>query len=161
MTKARRAMTKASSNPDALIEWEALREQIMDADNYWVCTPRPDGSSHAEAVWGAMLDDSFYLGSGQRSIKNRYISQNTEIAVHMESGADTLIMEGRAVLIDDLAIAEQLLPIYAMKYPYRTSAAELLKHGLYRVELSLVLAWKDSDFTRNAKRWVFKKGKAA
>jgi hypothetical protein len=161
MTKTKRSMMKDYGNPDTLNEWECLREQMINADNYWLCSSRPDGSTQAEPVWGAMLDENFYFASGQRSVKIRDIGPNTEIAVHMESGDDTVIMEGRAALMNDLAIAERLAPIYATKSFYKLTATELLKNGLYRLEPSLILAWEGSDFRKTATRWVFDKKKKA
>lgn len=161
MQKASRSVMKGYGNPDTLDEWECLREQMMNADNYWLCSNRPDGSTQAEPVWGAMLDDNFYFASGQRSVKIRTIAPNAELAVHMETGDDTVIMEGHAALINDLAIAERLLPIYATKSFYKPSASELLKNGLYRLEPSLILAWEESDFRKMATRWEFKKKKKA
>ena len=58
--KASHSMMKNYGNPDALMEWEYLREEMMNADNYWICSTRPDGRP---SVGGLIA-----LGTGSLSV---------------------------------------------------------------------------------------------
>src|SRR5262249_10479676 len=51
---------------------------------------------HAMPVWGIWLEGAFFFGSGRSSAKSRNLASNPEIVVHLESGDETVIVEGRA-----------------------------------------------------------------
>jgi hypothetical protein len=142
---------------EGLIEWEWVREQMTNNRNYWVCSSRPDGRPHAAPVWGGVVDDIIYFGSASSSVKSRNIAERPDVVVHLDNGDDVVIIEGRAELIQDMAIAQQLSLIYAARYPYKPSAEDLISGGLYGVYPELVIAWKETDFRKTATRWEFGK----
>lgn len=148
-----------SKKKEGLIEWQWVRDEMLKSRNYWICTTRADGRPHAAPVWGVAMDDIVYFGTGKSSVKAQNIARNPEIVLHLESGDNCVIVEGRVEVTTDMAIAEKLSPLYGAKYkPFAPSAQELVDGGLFYVQPSLVMAWKESDFPNTATKWVFKKG---
>ncbi len=85
--------------------WDRITEALTGARNYWVCTARPDGRPHAMPVWGLWLGEVFYFVTDRESRKGRNLRVNSWTNVHLESGDDVVILEGRAEeLTDPLAL---------------------------------------------------------
>jgi PPOX class probable F420-dependent enzyme len=142
--------------PDAsgaeILPWSWAVEQLAGSRNYWVSTTRPDGRPHATPVWGLWLDGAVWFSVGRTSVKARNVARNPGIAVHLESGDQVVILEGRAV-----ARRERLGPFldaYEAKYALRPDLV-----ALDAIVLSLspetALTWDERDYPRSAVRWVF------
>ena len=71
--------------------------------------------------------------------------------VHLESGDEVVIVEGRAELLADQDLMAVLDEAYYQKYTVR-----LAGNPTYRVTLSKVFAWSEADFPGSVTRWVFK-----
>jgi hypothetical protein len=93
-----------------VLEWSQVDDRLRTAKNYWLVTVRPDGRPHTVPVWGLWVRGAlFFGGHGQKA---RNILGNPNVAVHLESGDETVVLEGRANgpvvpptdLVDDLAI---------------------------------------------------------
>jgi hypothetical protein len=141
---------------EGLLDWSWVSEQLNGAKNYWICTTRPDGRPHAVPVWGVVLDDIVYFGSSKSAIKTRNLQANALVNLHLESGDDCVIIEGRVIAITDLATLEKMARAYPLKYPSFTPGAEELQANInFAVKPDLVMAWKESDFPKTATRWLF------
>jgi pyridoxine/pyridoxamine 5'-phosphate oxidase len=105
-------------------------------------------------LWGVWLDGAFYFGTDRRSRKARNLAANPALVVHLESGDDTVILEGRAQLVSDATLLSRIDDAYLAKYRLR-----LLGHpgelGVYRLRPQLAFAWREKDFNRSATRWRF------
>src|ERR687898_2091932 len=61
------------SSPDATpTPWEVGREQVVDADTFWLSTVRPDGRPHVTPLIAVWHGDAiwFTTGPGERKAKN-------------------------------------------------------------------------------------------
>ena len=85
------------------MEWSWVVEQLLEARNYWVATVDGRGNPHVTPIWGVWLDDAVCFGTDVESAKGRNIARNPEIAVHLESGDDVVIMNGTATALADEA----------------------------------------------------------
>jgi hypothetical protein len=136
------------------LSWKRATEHLRRARNYWVSSTRPDGRPHAMPLWGVWLDGAFYFGTDRRSRKARNLAANPALVVHLESGDDTVILEGRAELVSDATLLSRIDGAYLAKYRLR-----LLGHpgelGVYRLRPQLAFAWREKDFNRSATRWRF------
>src|SRR4029079_16763461 len=81
---------------EGMLAWSWATERLESARHYWVATTRPDGRPHSMPVWGIWLDGAFFFGSGRNSAKSRNLAANPAIVVHLESGDETVILEGLA-----------------------------------------------------------------
>jgi hypothetical protein len=61
----------------------------------WLGTTRPDDRPHVMPVWGVWIDDIVYFGTAPDSVKALNLASNPAAVVHLESGNDVVIVEGR------------------------------------------------------------------
>jgi len=101
-----------------MLPWSWAAERLEQARSYWVSTTRPDARPHAMPVWGIWLDDAFFFGSGRQSAKSRNLAANPEIVVHLESGEETVILEGRAEAVVDGGLEHRVDEVYGAKYDF-------------------------------------------
>ncbi|MGB3680953.1 MAG: pyridoxamine 5'-phosphate oxidase family protein [Rubrobacteraceae bacterium] len=149
-----------SQGAEGLLSWEWVSGRMAESRNYWISTTRPDGKPHAAPVWGVWIEDILYFGTAPTSRKARNPARNPNVAVHLESGDETVIVEGVAKELanPEPALSEKILAAYAAKYEdpatggeFRLGSAE----GLKAVRPGVVFAWRERDFPRTATRWVF------
>src|SRR5204862_540824 len=107
-----------------LLTWDWVTSQIEKARNYWICTTRPDGRPHAAPVWGLWLDDAVWFSTGRASRKARNLARDPSLVVHLESGDDTVILEGEAEEVSDPAALERFVDAYDEKYAFRPDPGE-------------------------------------
>lgn len=134
-----------------LIEWEWVDQQMAKSRNYWISTTRPDGRPHAAPVWGIWHEGTLYFGSGEGSRKARNFAHQPEIVVHLESGDDTVILEGRVERTTDADLIARVDALYAAKYPYDPTPSKFY----FTLRPRVALAWLETDFTNSATRWDF------
>jgi hypothetical protein len=129
---------------DGLLPWSWAEERLAGAHNYWVSTAGP----HASPVWALWLDDALVFSCGPRSRKARELGRDPRIVVHLESGAEVVIVEGEA---EAISADDAVIDAYERKYGFRADPAE----GWYRVRPRRVLAWTEADFPRSTTRFDF------
>jgi nitroimidazol reductase NimA-like FMN-containing flavoprotein (pyridoxamine 5'-phosphate oxidase superfamily) len=143
-----------TASKKGLLSWEWVDEQMAKSRNYWICSASLAGKPHATPVWGVWLDRVLYFSCARSSRKARNLTANPEITVHLESGDDTVMLEGRASELTDKALRARMVEAYSAKYPPFKPNPEAEPTNLYlAVKPRLVLAWREQDFTNSATRW--------
>lgn len=128
--------------PEGMLAWSWADEQLERAHNYWVATAGP----HASPVWAVWAERTLVFSCGGSSRKARALARDPRIVVHLESGADVVIVEGKAEQVD---VTAELLAAYAEKYgPVEASIG-----NWYRVRPNRVLAWREEDYPLSATRF--------
>ncbi len=147
----------AGNDDLALMSWAWVTEQMENARSYWVGTTRPDGRPHVMPVWGVWIDDVFYFGTAPDAVKARNLASNPAAVVHLESGDDVVIVEGRAqkMVEMDAELYERVAAAYAPKYDGFAPNSPSVNEPLYAVHPQVVFAWLEHDFPRTATRWQF------
>jgi hypothetical protein len=140
----------------------AVVEQLAGARSYWVCTTRADGRPHAMPVWGLwlgspmdVLGGSLAFSTDPRSLKARNLLRDPRIVIHLESGDDVVVLEGRARTLDvtaDATLVAAFVTDYDRKYSVKVEPGP--EFGLYALSPDVVLAWQEVDFPGTATRWV-------
>lgn len=144
-------------DPDKLagmLDWSWAEERLTQAHNYWLATTQPDGKPHAMPIWGVWLDATYYFSTGRASHKGRNLAQNPEVVIHLESGDEVVIMEGRAEEVSEAALISRMADIYAAKYNGIRPVSDQ-GSAVYAVPPRLVFGWLESDFPNTATRWQF------
>lgn len=138
-----------STDPDGMLPWEWADRRLARAEHYWICTTRTDGRPHARPIWGAWVDHCFFFDGG--GSWRRDIAANPAITVHLESGAEAVIVEGTVEVVEtlDADVARRVVESYAARYPYRPETVA----GMYVVRPQVVFAWR--DFAKDATRFHF------
>lgn len=141
--------------PEGMLSWSHVEERMSAAHNYWVATTRSDGRPHVTPVWGLWVDGTFYFGGTPRSRKARNLADNPNVAVHLESGADVVILEGTAEVVTDPdpSLSERVAAASIAKYGTGSSDIE----GSYAVRPRVVLAWLENSLPSTATRWLFER----
>jgi hypothetical protein len=131
-----------------LLPWSRIGGQLEGARNYWVCTTRADGRPHTAPVWALWLDDAVWFSTDAESVKGRNMARDPRIVVHLESGDDTVILEGEV----EPALADER---YARAYEAKYGWAVEVGSPVYVLRPRVAQTWTEQDFPRNATRWVF------
>jgi hypothetical protein len=120
-------------------DWAWVDAQLRDAGIYWV-VPRGHGHPHTRPVWGVWSERSLYLSVGSPIIA-RALQEDPMVTVHLASGTDVVIVEGR---VTGPCIETQILAQYDAKYDWSYTIDE---YGpLTSVAPSTVLAWRSTDW---------------
>ena len=134
---------------EGTLPWSHVNERMAQARNYWIGTVSPEGRPHTVPTWGVWVEGTLYFGGGPQTRWSRNLAANPQVAVHLESGDDVVILEGQVERISDPQhpLLAGIDDAYEVKYGMR--------HGppVWVLRPRVVLAW--SQFPANATRWRF------
>jgi PPOX class probable F420-dependent enzyme len=133
------------------LPWSWVEELLVAARSYWVCTTRDDGRPHAMPVWGLWLGDRLQFSTDPTSLKGRNLTARPDIVVHLESGDDVVVIEGRVTPMQSDRVGA-FCDAYDEKYAYRPQP-DNPAYGLYELAPDRVLAWREADFPTSATRF--------
>jgi hypothetical protein len=147
-----------SDDGQGLLGWSAVEQRLVSARNYWVSTASPSGVPHAMPVWGVWLKGCFLFSTGPRTRKARNLVANPRAVVHLESGAQLVVVNGVARRIFDTDLIGSFVSAYNPKYRWTFTVADLSSGELFEVRPLKAFAWlgdEGSDFSATGTRWVF------
>ncbi len=139
--------------------WAAAERRLKASRNYWITSTRRGGRAHAIPVWGLWLDGAVYFSSDPASVKGRNVAARPDIVIHLESGDEAVILEGRAECVTDGAELKRFADVYEKKYAFRVDTDNPM-YGVYRLHPDVALTWSERAFQASATRWVFPKQRA-
>jgi len=133
-------------NTTDLLGWDQVLTRLVEAQNYWLCTVRPDGRPHVIPVWGVWANDRIYCDGSPQTRHARNIAINPKIALHLESGSEVVIIEGtcREMPNPDPKLSKEIAAAYCKKYAaagYTPKPDQWTAGGLYEITPSTALAW--------------------
>jgi PPOX class probable F420-dependent enzyme len=152
-------LAKRKGEASERLPWRQVREWLRGSRNYWLATTRPDGRPHAVPVWALWLDETLYFATDRQSQKARNLAASPELVVHLESGDEVAILEGRAEEVTDPALLAKLADAWEAKYEWRPNADDpAMVH--YAVRPRVAFSWLEGDalFPETATRWRFPPG---
>lgn len=129
-----------------LLAWRFAEQRLRSARNYWVCTTRPDRRPHTAPVWGIWARGGFWFSTDPSSRKAKNIKANPNVVIHLESGDDVVVVEGRAKIRD---LTADLDRDYHRKYGMHLVGfpAPMV---IFHVEPAVVMAWREKAFPASA-----------
>lgn len=144
----------------ALLPWAWAEAQMDEARSFWVATTRPDGRPHSRPVWAVWHDGALWFSTGSLAVGN--LAASPEITVHLESGDEVVILEGRAEAVADVAALRPVVDAYNVKYHWDLDPAAL-PGPFYAVHPLVAFGWVSdpsgldagSAFGGTATRWTF------
>jgi len=140
------------------LAWQWVDDRLREPGTMWV-TAVTEGYPHPRPVWGVWHQERLYLSIGTPAIR-RALAVDPRLTVHLDSGTDVVIVEGRAVsgAPDGGETSPQVLAAYDAKYDWSYDAVQ---YGwLTEVRPERILAWRAAGpagrdgFTESG-RWVF------
>jgi hypothetical protein len=144
-----------SQHKKKFLPWSHAEERLVQSRSYWICTTRPDGRPHSIPVWGMWVDGALFFGTARDARKAKNIAKNPAVSVHLESGDDVVILEGKAVEAD---VSEKKLRAKLdaeCTRKYKMPLLVMPESICYRVRPRVVLAWLEKDFPTSSTRWEF------
>jgi nitroimidazol reductase NimA-like FMN-containing flavoprotein (pyridoxamine 5'-phosphate oxidase superfamily) len=138
---------------EGMLPWGWAVERLVAARNYWVSTTRPNGRPHAMPVWGVWLDGAFFFGSGSSSAKSRNLAANPAAVVHLESGDETVILEGQAEPVLDGELERRVDGTYGPKYDWKPEEGSATPWWVVRPRLAY--AWTERGYPGDATQFDF------
>jgi hypothetical protein len=133
-----------------LLPWSHVETSLQSARNYWLVTSTDDGIPHAAPLWGLWHDGRFFFSTDPKSRKGLNLASGRPVVVHLESGDEAVILEGRPARVQDGELLKQLDELYLKKYGFHLDVG-----ASYHVVPSKALAWSEADFPTSATRWRF------
>jgi general stress protein 26 len=134
--------------------WPATEEKLLASRNYWICTTRADGGPHAKPVWGVWLEGALWFGTGDASVSGRNLARDPRVSVHLESGDDTVILEGVVEVVPGDGAPPAMDEVYQAKYQM-PDEGDPEGAMWFRLAPRTALTWLESDFLKTAARWEF------
>jgi hypothetical protein len=150
-------MRHAASVTDPLA-WSYVATRLAGPRHYWVHTTNPSGAPDASPVWGVVVDEVLYVYTTRRTVKARNLAGDERVVVHLESGADVVIVHGRAVDVGRPQEHPAVLAAFDRKYdhpddlPFLPSADPVFD-VLYAVAPQRALLWSLPDTEASTRRW--------
>lgn len=143
---------------EGTLPWTWARALLESSKTYWVATTRPDGRPHAMPIWGAWVDEAFWMEGGAQTRRARNIALNPAAVVHLERGDDVVIVEGLAERVHDLdpALVERLrsgFAKYRASHQYEPDPRDWAGGAIWRISPSIAFGW--SAYPTDATRWRF------
>jgi nitroimidazol reductase NimA-like FMN-containing flavoprotein (pyridoxamine 5'-phosphate oxidase superfamily) len=147
-------------DPKRLLDWSSVDEALRSAIHYWLCSITPQHKPHAVPKWGVWVEQCFYFDGSPETKHARNIQQNPAVVVHLESGEQPVIVNGRCRAVDrpEPELAGALAAAYREKYAalgYAPQANQWENGGLFVVVPQTVLAW--TQFTEDPTKFTFPK----
>ncbi len=138
-----------------LLAWDWVNDRLIKARSYWIASTRPDGTAHVAPVWGVWLDGALHFSSDSQSRKARNLAHNPRVALHLESGDEVVILEGRVVTVTDSSVLARVGTDYAAKYGLNPVEDVMPGAVFYALVPTMGLSWAEADFPKTATRWTF------
>lgn len=101
-------------------DWLPAREQLAQAEVYWLSTVRPDGRPHVTPLIGVWWRDALHFCTGPDERKARNLADNPQCVLTtgtnaLDEGMD-IVVEGTAEQVTDAAALRSLSIAYEAKY---------------------------------------------
>ena len=144
--------------PVSYLTWDWVAAQLTDSLHYWLCSVRPDGRPHVVPRWAVFVDGKMYYDGSSETRHNRNIEANPHIAVHLESGAEAIMLEGTSGPAGKPSpeLAQMLSAAYKKKYAdlgYAPEPDSWDGGGLYVFTPRQCIAW--SKFNEDPTKFIF------
>ncbi len=141
------------------LTWEEVADRLAPARNYWLHTTDPAGGPQVTPVWGAVVDNRLYHYTLRRTAKARNLRHNPRVALHLESGADVVIVYGTLADVGRPVPTSDVVQAFALKYdrpheqPFLPGVNPVFD-VLYRLIPGRALVWSLPDSEASMRRWA-------
>jgi hypothetical protein len=140
--------------PGEDLPWSQVEDWLRASRSYWISTTRPNGRPQAMPVWGVWMEGAVIFSTHPDSRKGRNLAANPELVVHLESGDEVAILEGRAEPLERGELLERFVDVYEEKYGFRIERG-VPAQEIYLLRPRVAFSWRESDFPQSATRWTF------
>ncbi len=140
------------------LTWSEVAGCLAPSRQYWLHTTRPGGAPNASPVWAVVLADRVYLYSMRSTVKARNLARDPRALLHLESGADVVIVHGTLNDLGHPAQTPQVVAAFAAKYDHLDEQPYLPSNDpmfdvLYVLRPGRALMWNLPDSEASTRRW--------
>jgi hypothetical protein len=138
--------------------WPEIAGRLAPARLLWLHTTGLAGAPQVTAVWGAVVNECLYLYTERTTVKARNLTADPRAAIHLESGADVVIVYGELADVGNPSASPAVLDAFAAKYD-RPEEQPFLPGSnpafdvLYELEPRRALLWQLPDSEASMRRW--------
>jgi hypothetical protein len=141
------------------LTWSEVAGRLAPSRQYWLHTTNRRGAPDASPVWAVVLADRLYVYSARSTVKARNLALDSRALVHLESGADVVIVHGRLVDLGHPARTPAVVDAFATKYDRPDEQPYLPSNDpsfdvLYVLRPQRALVWTLPDSEGSTRRWV-------
>lgn len=135
------------------LPWSHALRRIEQAPRYWLATTRPDGRPHVTPVWGVWVEGALYFDGHPHTRWARNLAASPLAAVHLESGADVVILEGAVEDLEtDADLGRRVIAAWDTKYG--GLHPDPATRGIFRLWPRSARAWSQETL-EDGTRWQF------
>lgn len=135
------------------LAWTHAEERLRGARRYWLTTVRADGRPHATPLWGVWVEGALYFDGLPTTTWGRNLATRPEVTLHIEDGADTVILEGHVEdLTTDASLGQRIADAWTAKYG--RLAPDAATRGIFRLRPRRARGWSREDLT-DGTGWAF------
>jgi hypothetical protein len=141
-----------------LLPYSHIAGRLEHARNFWLATSGLDGRPHCMPVWGIWADDRFLFSTGPTTQKARNLAENPNTVLHLESGAQVVVLECRGREVNEPDALEAFRIAYNAKYDWDFTKEQLSGGGVFELRPTKAFAWcgdQGEAFSGTATRWTF------
>jgi general stress protein 26 len=120
-----------------LLPWSWAELRLGRARNYWVTTVTADGRPHSRPVWAVWFEGALFFSTGPTRIR-KHLERSSAVSINLESGDESLILEGTAELEKDADTLARVAAAYSAKY---TWSMEPTPGVFFRIQPKVAFAW--------------------
>ena len=142
------------TSTDGMLDWAWAVGRLERAIVYWLATTGAEGAPHVIPIWGAWVDGRWFVEGGPTRWQ-RNLRENPQMAIHIEAGAEVVIVEGTAVehVAPEAPLSDAILAgfeKYKAAADYEASAGNWVQGGLWQLCPVKAFAWSTfpADMTR-------------
>jgi hypothetical protein len=142
-----------------VLTWSEVSARLDGEKVYWLHTTSPDGAPNASPVWGASVAETLYVYSRSATVKARNVRLNSQVALHLESGTEVLIVHGELEHLGHPRQRPDVLNAFAAKYREPDEVPFLPSEDpafdvLYALEPRWAITWSLPDTAASTRRWA-------
>jgi hypothetical protein len=100
-------------------------------------------------VWGVWFDETLYWSSSPDSQKAKNLARDPSIVVHLESGDDVVVIEGR---VEQTTLDAAVADAYTEKYDFRPDPGDP-DFKWFALRPRVAYAWLERDYPGTATRY--------
>jgi len=141
------------------LSWGEVADRLSLAPTFWLHTTGRTGAPDAAPVWGVIVDERLYLYTERTTVKARNIERDPRVLVHLDSGADVVIVRG---ILTDLGRPDarpEVVDAFARKYDQPDERPWVPSNNadfdvLYELRPERAAMWALPDTEASTRRWV-------
>jgi general stress protein 26 len=140
------------------LSWHEIADRLAGPRIYWLHTTTPSGAPHAVPVWGAVVDERFYVYTERSSVKAHNVQHDPRVLVHLEDGGDVLMVHGELADLGLPVGAPAVMDAFAAKYDADWERPFLPRQDpafdvLYVLQPERAITWTLPDSAASTRRW--------